>query len=98
MIPASSIISVCDDNHDVIPDKAVLYRMNERGHITISTDQVGIARMLIVRPYRLVKAHRWQGSVFDCAHHIPFVLQMDITPRSSLTILLEVNERLMVVH
>lgn len=62
MVPASTVFIVGDDDDGAVPpDMFVLLNSADNiSDVPLALRQTSITRMLVVRPKRLDKTHRWQ--------------------------------------
>src|SRR5262249_52025051 len=86
VVPSAAVLVIGDDNGCVRPLGAVLHGMDDVGHMLLPLQQVGIARMLVIRPKRLDKTDGGQVAAGQIAEEIRLVLQVGIGVQESVVL------------
>ena len=80
MVPQPAILVISHDDDAVLPQRAVLDRLDDPGGVGVTLEDIGITWVLILLADRLEEGDGRQGAGGDVRHHDLLVLQM-LRPR-----------------
>ena len=86
VVPAAAVLVVSNDDQRVVPVLALLHCIHNLRHVLLSLEEVGIARMFIVRTERLDKGHGRQCAVLHIGEEVVLILQVRGRGRVHLSI------------
>src|SRR5215813_6347227 len=95
MVPAPAMLVVGHDDDAIFPERTVLHRMHDIGHMLLAAEQVGVPRMFVVRTQRLDEAYSRQVAVVQVGEEILFVLQVSSFGGGAISIVSVESEHLM---
>jgi hypothetical protein len=96
MIPEAAVLIVGDDDRRVRPDFARAHGVDQRLHMALAGQQVGVARVLVVQADGLHERHRGEGTGAQGGEEVLLVLQVRSLCRRAVGVVREVDERLVV--
>ena len=96
MVPEAAILVVGDDDRGARPQRARLDPGDQAGDVDVAREHIGVTRMLVVGPLRLVEGNLRQIALVDCGDEVGIVLEMLFALRAARRKAREIVEWLVV--
>src|SRR6266508_2031942 len=76
VIPVAAVLVVGDDHRHLCPLRTLAQPFKHLGKVFVAARQIGVTRMLVETPGRLVEGYLWQRALFDVGKERHDVLQV----------------------
>ena len=96
MVPEAAILVVGDEDRGARPQRARLDPGDQAGDVDVAREHIGVTRMLVVGPLRLVEGNLRQIALVDCGDEVDIVLEMLFALRAARRKAREIVEWLVV--